>query len=605
MDPAVERRVIGGRGASASLAGGMIANLRRAAALRRTLRSVRPSMVLSFILTTNILTLLAAAGLPCRTIISERNDPARQLIGCQWSLLRRLLYSRADVVTANSRGAIETMKAYVPAEKLAFVPNPLTLECATNGTGKPERTGPAILAVGRLHEQKGYDILLAAFSRSTAVADGWRLWIAGDGPLRDMLDKQARDNNAFEVNEKKVQELRGDLEYARAQLDKQERNENALEANEKKVRELRAKLEQANKQIDRLKDKRTDSHREFEANAKQTQELRKELELARGQLDKLSEMEGTLLQADETASEIQKKISSLEFNNRALKKGTDLFLKEKAEARATISELKQTVEEIKVKVRMAEARLAQARAGEESAGEDTLSMSAIQSRDIRFQIQNEELRVKLGNQRQDLDKLQNAVKDATRQYQDLETSNKAQQKLIEELQGDIDKHNKDRADNRKSDVQISQLKAKIDEKQKMIESLQAEILNQKADGMDKSGSLDARDETQTFKLNADQLATANPLAGKDRQLQIAELKGQLAKKELSMKVVQKSLAELRNRFHKLASQERGDNTIAMPRANAFRADQTSATQASDQPDTGSDSSAEIAATVQIRRPEFD
>ncbi|MCH7508237.1 MAG: hypothetical protein IIB68_00155 [Proteobacteria bacterium] len=423
--------------------------------------------------------------------------------------------------------------------------------------------------------------------------------------LQASLDKQARDNNAFEVNEKKVQELRGDLEYARAQLDKQERNENALEANEKKVRELRATLEQANKQIDRLKDKRTDSHIELEANAKQTQELRKELELARGQLGKLSEMEGTLLQADETASEIQKKIASLEFNNRALKKGTDLFLKEKAEARATISELKQTVEEIKVKVRMAEARLAQARAGEESAGEDTLSMSAIQSRDIRFQIQNEELRVKLGNQRMDLDKFQNAAKAATQRYQELKTSNQAQKELIEELQGDIDKHNKDRADNRKSDVQVSQLKAKIDEKQKMIESLQAEILNQKAGGMDKSGPLDARDETQTFKLNADQLATADSLAGKDQQLQIAELKGQLAKKELSMKVVQKSLAELRNRFHKLASQERGDNTIAMPRANAFRADETSATQASGQPDTGSDSSAEIAATVQIRRPEFD
>ena len=425
--------------------------------------------------------------------------------------------------------------------------------------------------------------------------------------LQASLDKQARDNHAFEANEKKVQELRGDLEYARAQLDKQESNNNALDVNEKKARELRDKLEQANKQIDRQKDQRKASHRELEEKAKQTQELRKELELARGQLGKLSEMEGTLLQADETASEIQKKIASLEFNNRALKKGTDLFLKEKAEARATIGELKQTVEEIKVKVRMAEARLAQARAGEESAGEDTLSMSAIQSRDIRFQIQNEELRVKLGNQRMDLDKFQIAVKAASQRYQELETSNQAQKDLIEELQGDIDKYNKDRADNRKSDVQVSQLKAKIDKKQKMIESLQAEILNQKADGMDKSGPLDARDETQTFKLNADQLAAADPLAGKEQQLQIADLKGQLAKKELSMKVVQKSLADLRNRFHKLASQDRGDNTIAMPRANASRADETSAAQASasDQPDTGSDSSGDIAATVQFRRPEFD
>ena len=256
---------------------------------------------------------------------------------------------------------------------------------------------------------------------------------------------------------------------------------------------------------------------------------------------------------------------------------------------------------------MLEARLAQARAGEKPAGEDTLSMSAIQSRDIRFQIQNEELRVKLGNQRQDMDKFQNAAKAATQRYQDLETSNKAQQELIEELQGDIDQHNKKRSENRKSDVQISQYKVKLEEKQKLIESLQSEILNQNADGIGKSGRLDFGDETQTFKLNADQLAAANPVAGKDQQLQIAELKGQLAKKELSMKVIQKSLADLRNRFHKLASQDRDDHTVAMPRSNALRTEKPSAAQASagGQPDTRSESSGEVAATVQIRRPEFD
>ncbi len=421
--------------------------------------------------------------------------------------------------------------------------------------------------------------------------------------LQSSLDKQLRDHGAFDTHEKKVQELHSELEQARVQLDKQARDNKAFGVNEKKVQELRGELVQAREQLDKQKN----NHSEFEVNEKKTQKLRDELKLARKQLDMLSNMEGTIQTADQTAIELRKKIESLEFNNRALKKGTDLFLKEKAEARTKISGLKQTVEEIKVKVRMAEARLAQARAGEESAGEDTLSMSAIQSRDIRFQIQNEELRVKLGNQRQDLDKLQNAVKDATRRYQDLETSNKAQQKLVEELQGDIDKHNLERGQHRKSDVQISQYKAKLEEKQKLIESLHSEILNQKTDGIDKSGHLDSSDETQTFKLNADQLAAADQVAGKEQQLQIAELKGQLAKKELSMKVVQKSLVDLRNRFHKLASQDRDDNTIAMPRSNTFRTDESSAAQASasGQPDTGSESGGEIAATVQIRRPEFD
>ena len=415
---------------------------------------------------------------------------------------------------------------------------------------------------------------------------------------REQLANQEKDGSAFEANEKLVQELRSELEQAREQLANQEKNSGAFEANEKLVQELRSGLEQAREQLAN-QEKNSDA---FEANEKEAKELRDELKLAREQLNKLSEMENAIQEADEKAGELRKKIDQLEFNNRALKKGTDLFLKEKAQSRTTISGLKENVEEMKVKVRMTEAHLAKARSGEASAGEDTLSMSAIQSRDIRFQVQNEELRVKLGNQRSDLDKLENAVKSAAKRCVGMEASNKAQNVLIEELQGDIDQHNRKRSENRKSDVQASQFKAQLEEKQKLVESLQSEILNQKSGSMDKA-LLDARDETQTLKLNADQLKADDSVAGKEQQLKIAELKGQLAKKELAMTAVQKSLADVRNRFHKLASKDRDDKTVAMPGPNAFRKDESSPAQsgADDQPD----SSAEVAATVQIRRPKFD
>ncbi|MCZ6826861.1 MAG: hypothetical protein O7D88_05120 [Gammaproteobacteria bacterium] len=385
--------------------------------------------------------------------------------------------------------------------------------------------------------------------------------------LLSSQDRGDKDHDSFAESEKKFQGLRRELEEAREQLANQETNSS-----------------------------------EFEANEKEAKELRDELKLAREQLNKLSEMENAIQEADEKAGELRKKIDQLEFNNRALKKGTDLFLKEKAQSRTTISGLKENVEEMKVKVRMTEAHLAKARSGEASAGEDTLSMSAIQSRDIRFQVQNEELRVKLGNQRSDLDKLENAVKSAAKRCVEMEASDKAQNVLIEELQGDIDQHNRKRSENRKSDAQASQLKIQLEEKEKMVESLQSEILNQKSGSMDKA-RLDDRDETQTLKLNGDQLKADDSVAGKEQQLQIAELKGQLAKKELAMTAVQKSLADVRNRFHKLASKDRDDKTVAMPGPNAFRKDESSPAQsgADDQPD----SSAEVAATVQIRRPKFD
>ena len=46
---------------------------------------------------------------------------------------------------------------------------------------------PLILAMGRLHENKAFDVLLEAVSRVPNVY----LWLAGDGPLREVLETQA------------------------------------------------------------------------------------------------------------------------------------------------------------------------------------------------------------------------------------------------------------------------------------------------------------------------------------------------------------------------------------------------------------------------------
>ena len=417
--------------------------------------------------------------------------------------------------------------------------------------------------------------------------------------LQSSLDQRDRDRGASQVNEKEIQDLRSELEQTRERLDKQDKDDSSFRASEEKVNELRDELQRAREQLD----KQEKDAAALQADDGEVKELRDEIAKAREQLQELAEMESKLEEADEKVSELQKKIESLEFNNKALKNGTDLLRKEKAESRTAVSKLKEGIEELRVKVRMTEARLAKARAGEESTSEDTLSMSAIQSRDIRFQVQNEELRVKLGKQRQDLDKLEEVAQSQAKRYKELKTSSKARQDLIAELQAEIDAHNKKRTENRKSDVQTSQFKLKLDEKQKMIESLQAEILNQKSAGPVSSGKLAAGDETQTFKLKTDDLKSADLVASKDQKIQIAELKGQLAKKDLAMKAVQTTLAELRNRFHSLASKDRGDNTVTMngPKIDGPPAQPDSA----DQPKKSSDGSDEVAATIQIRRPKFD
>ena len=56
-----------------------------------------------------------------------------------------------------------------------------------------EFAAPTIITVGRLVEQKGFDILLAAWARSHERLPEWRLAIVGDGPLRGKLQALSRD----------------------------------------------------------------------------------------------------------------------------------------------------------------------------------------------------------------------------------------------------------------------------------------------------------------------------------------------------------------------------------------------------------------------------
>jgi glycosyltransferase involved in cell wall biosynthesis len=158
--------------------------------LRRELRAIDADTVVSFLTQTNIITILATRGLKARTVISERNDPRLQRHRRRVELLRRLVYRRADLVTANSRGALKALEEFVPEHKLAFLPNPLPLRFSSEVA---ELAAPTVITVGRLVEQKGLDILLSAWARSVEHLPQWRLAIVGDGPLRGELQSLARN----------------------------------------------------------------------------------------------------------------------------------------------------------------------------------------------------------------------------------------------------------------------------------------------------------------------------------------------------------------------------------------------------------------------------
>jgi len=156
--------------------------------LRRRIKRIEPDAVLAFLTQTNIATVLATRGLDTHTVISERNDPRLQRHRTRVEFLRRLVYRWADVVTANSKGALTALEPIVPKHKLAFLPNPLVVSSAGEAV---TFAAPTVVTVGRLVEQKGIDVLLAAWAKVAEALPGWRLAIVGDGPLQSELKERA------------------------------------------------------------------------------------------------------------------------------------------------------------------------------------------------------------------------------------------------------------------------------------------------------------------------------------------------------------------------------------------------------------------------------
>jgi glycosyltransferase involved in cell wall biosynthesis len=172
-----------------------------AARLRRLLARAGPDVVHAHGLRAGAVAALALAGdrgrAPALIVTVHNAPPAAALPAAVYGMLERVVACRAATVLCVSRdladrmrrlGARDTALAVVPAPVLA-APTAEAIRQARADIGAAGR--PVVLAVGRLTSQKGFGLLLAAAARWQDRTPLPQLVIAGDGPLRASLGRDA------------------------------------------------------------------------------------------------------------------------------------------------------------------------------------------------------------------------------------------------------------------------------------------------------------------------------------------------------------------------------------------------------------------------------
>lgn len=165
-------------------------HLMRPFILRRAIQQSKADIVITFIDLTNILTLVATLGIRLPVVISERVNPAYHSVGSFWSTIRKLVYRRASCLVVQTKDALSCFSPAIQI-KAKVIPNPIiSPEVLNDEQEKQSEKSPKILmAMGRLCEQKGFDLLLKAFAQIESQYPNWKLNIWGEGEKRKSLEE--------------------------------------------------------------------------------------------------------------------------------------------------------------------------------------------------------------------------------------------------------------------------------------------------------------------------------------------------------------------------------------------------------------------------------
>jgi GalNAc-alpha-(1->4)-GalNAc-alpha-(1->3)-diNAcBac-PP-undecaprenol alpha-1,4-N-acetyl-D-galactosaminyltransferase len=194
----------------------LIAVLIKIYVLRKVLRSLRVGEqslgLFSFMTQPSIVCILAGLGLGVRVVACERVHPDFNL-GVMGRIGRFFAFPFAAWIVSQTECAARQYPFWLQS-KIKVVPNSVTHFPIQNHELKRK---PFILAVGRLVDQKDFELLIRVFAQIHQRIPGWSLRIVGEGPLRERLIRCAFDLGVSEKvqilsNTKKIWECYDECE---------------------------------------------------------------------------------------------------------------------------------------------------------------------------------------------------------------------------------------------------------------------------------------------------------------------------------------------------------------------------------------------------------
>ena len=180
-----------------------VGHMRRMRAYRRALEMIIITHTIDLCISTGGKEIAFLHQMPCRSIAEMHfaKEQRLQLLmanhrGWLWSMLGRI--RTAQLVRAVQ--PLEQLVVLTEQDKHAWeqagctnvicIPN----SCSLDGQQIPKAPKTkTVLAVGRLHEQKGFDLLLQAWRRIETDHPEWTLRIVGEGEKRAELEQQITD----------------------------------------------------------------------------------------------------------------------------------------------------------------------------------------------------------------------------------------------------------------------------------------------------------------------------------------------------------------------------------------------------------------------------